>query len=86
MIDGADKARRYALAALRGAVERVAGAAEGGRNARLNAETFGLARFIGAGALSPGELADAMAHAGIAAGLNRREVEATLASALRRAA
>jgi hypothetical protein len=83
---GADKARRYATAALRHAVQRVAGTAAGGRNDILNRETFAVARFIRGGALSANEVADAMAHAGLAAGLDQREVIGTLSSAMRRAA
>ncbi|GAN79025.1 bifunctional DNA primase/polymerase [Acidocella aminolytica] len=78
----ADVQRRYAEAALHNAVRRVAGTAAGSRNANLNAETYGLARFIQNGALSPAEIAKAMAHAGIAAGLDAREVQATIASAM----
>lgn len=81
-----DKARNYAAAALRRAVVSVAGTGDGGRNATLNSETFGLSRFIASGALSPDEIAGAMAHAGIAAGLNPREISATIASALGSAA
>jgi hypothetical protein len=57
-------------------VVRVAGTVNGRRNATLNAETFSLARFIGSGALSPREIADAMAHSGVAAGLDVPEVAA----------
>jgi hypothetical protein len=67
---------RQELAALRAAVVRVVGTVNGSRNATLNAETFSLARFIGSGALSPREIADPMAHAGIAAGLDVAEVAA----------
>ena len=81
-----DKARNYAAAALRAAIVRVAGAGDGGRNVTLNAETFGLSRFIASGALSPGEIAGAMAHAGLAAGLAAHEVQNTIASALGSAA
>ncbi len=80
--ESADRERRYAIAALHNAVQRVAGTLTGSRNAALNAETYSLARFIQSGALSPAEIATAMAHAGIAAGLTAPEVQATLASAL----
>lgn len=75
------KARRYAEAALRRAIERVAGAGPGTRNQTLNAETFGLLRLAPAG-LHPTEIANAMAVAAAAAGLDRREIELTLKSAL----
>ncbi|MBB5374324.1 bifunctional DNA primase/polymerase [Acidocella aromatica] len=81
-----DKARNYATAALHNAVQRVAGTTTGSRNAALNAETFSLARFVQSGSLSPTEIAGAMAHAGIAAGLEAAEVQATIASALGSAA
>jgi hypothetical protein len=80
---GAEAGRRYALAALRNAVGRVASAPIGTRNAELNRETFGLARLVGLGALTPATVAGAMAHAGLAAGLTQFEVERTIASALR---
>ncbi|EGO96804.1 bifunctional DNA primase/polymerase [Acidiphilium sp. PM] len=76
------RARAYAEAALRRAIERVAGAAPGTRNATLNSETYGLLRLTSTGGLSAGEVAEAMAHAAIVAGLERREIEATLKSAL----
>lgn len=79
---GDHRSRRYAEAALRRAIERVAGAAPGTRNATLNAETYGLLRLTTTGGLSSGEVAEAMAHAAIVAGLERREIEATLKSAL----
>lgn len=75
-------ARRYAEGALRRAIQRVASAESGSRNNTLNAETYALMRFAVAGVLHPSEIAVAMAHAGMAAGLERREIEATLNSAL----
>lgn len=83
---GADKARNYATAALHNAVRRVAGTTTGSRNANLNAETFALSRFIASGTLSPTEIAGAMVHAGLAAGLDAAEVQTTIASALGSAA
>lgn len=80
---GGDAARHYALAALRHAVERVAGAGEGTRNDRLNEECFTLARFVREGALGAPEVADALAIAARHAGLTPREAAATLASGLR---
>lgn len=74
--------RRYAVAALRRAIERVASAPEGQRNNTLNAETFGLARFLAEGALSPYEVAEGMAHAALASGLPPLEAQRTIASAL----
>jgi hypothetical protein len=82
-VDGSDASRNYASAALRSAVQRVAGTLAGGRNAALNAATFGLTRFIVPGVLSPAEVAEGMTHAGLAAGLDQREVIGTITSALR---
>ena len=77
-----DTARRYGLGALRNAVERVASAGQGTRNATLNAECFSMARFIPA-VLSAAEVADALATAARHCGLPVREIATTLASALR---
>ena len=76
------RARAYGMAALRRAIDRVATAAPGTRNQTLNAETYGLLRLTDCGGLHAGEVAEAMAHAGLAAGLGRKEIEATLRSAL----
>ncbi|MDA8231693.1 MAG: bifunctional DNA primase/polymerase [Magnetospirillum sp.] len=77
-----ERAERYARAALLSAADRVAHAPAGQRNATLNAETFGLARFIGEGSLDPQHVADTLAVAALAAGLDRLEVVATVTSAL----
>jgi hypothetical protein len=76
------KARAYATAALRKAIEKVAGAGSGARNSTLNSETYGLMRLVPTGAITPAEICEAMAHAGLAAGLDRAEVQATLRSVL----
>ncbi len=73
---------RYADAAVRAAVKRVSEAGQGGRNDALNKATFGLAALSRDGLLSHCDIADAMAGAGLAAGLTQREVIATIASAL----
>ena len=80
--DAPESRRRYALAALRHAADRVAIAAEGRRNDTLNRETFAMARFIAEGSLDPADIAAAMAYAGRQAGLGRHEIQATLTSAL----
>ncbi len=77
-----DAARRYALGALRKAVERVATAGEGRRNDTLNAQAFALGRFVDSGELNASEIAIALAVAASHAGLTAREAERTLASAL----
>jgi hypothetical protein len=82
--DSNDRQRRYAIGALRHGVERAAAAPSGQRNHSLNQETYSLCRqFVPDGLLTPQEIVDAMAHAGVAAGLDQREVEQTLASALK---
>jgi hypothetical protein len=74
---------RYVAAALRHAVERVSRAGEGQRNATLNSEAYSLTRFVAGGVLPAQQVADALAAAGIDAGLNPREVALTLRSAFR---
>ena len=74
---------RYVDAAIRNAVERVAGAGEGRRNTALNAQTLGLARFVRGGDLTAYDVATAMAAAAHAAGLGTRETIATIGSAMR---
>ena len=76
-----DGARRYALAALRNAIQRVAAAPQGSRNHALNCAAYALCRLAPA-ALDHAEIADALAVAARHAGLPAREVAATLASAL----
>ena len=85
---GETAARRYAEAAMRRAIIEVSTAPAGQRNQGLNAATYSLLRLVETGAVTTREVASAMAHAGIAAGLEPREVQATIASALasRRAA
>jgi len=81
--DAPEHRRKYGLAALAHACERVASAGQGTRNAALNSECFGLMRMVRAGALAAREVADALAIAALASGLDGREVGRTLASALR---
>lgn len=78
----AERGRSYAVAALRRAVEQVATAAAGTRNSTLNAAAWSVSRFIASGQLQPAEIAEALAHAARVAGLDRTEVQRTLASAL----
>lgn len=77
------RARRYAEAALANAIRRVATAAPGSRNATLNGQAFALSRLASDGSLAPSEIAFALAAAATAAGLDGREVSATIRSALR---
>ncbi|MBO1323592.1 bifunctional DNA primase/polymerase [Acetobacter sp. TBRC 12305] len=80
---GLRDADRYVQGAVRDAVRAIVSAPQGRRNDTLNAETYGLARFIPGGHLSTAQIAEAMAAAGLQAGLNQREIEKTIASALR---
>jgi hypothetical protein len=75
----------YAAAALQRAVDSVGRATRGSRNETLNREAFGLSRFALSGALDAQLIANALATAGLAAGLAEREVRGTLASAFRAA-
>ncbi|MBO1361988.1 bifunctional DNA primase/polymerase [Acetobacter sacchari] len=76
-------ADRYVAGAVRAAVASVASCREGGRNHTLNAETYALARFIASGHLTTSDVAAAMAAAAMQAGLDKSEIEKTIASALR---
>jgi hypothetical protein len=80
---GSMAANRYAETALRSELQAIQQASSGTRNARLNQAGFALGQLAGAGLLDPGEIAVALAQAGLAIGLDRREVEMTLASSLR---
>lgn len=80
---GETAARRYAEAAMTRAIQDVASAAPGTRNSALNAATYSLSRLIFTGLVTAGEVARCMAYAGLASGLDAREVERTIASALR---
>jgi Bifunctional DNA primase/polymerase, N-terminal len=75
--------RAYAIGALRRSVEQVATAQQGQRNDTLNRCAWSMSRFIAGGLLSAAEIAAALAHAGLVAGLHRLEVERTLASGLK---
>ncbi|HCA88560.1 MAG TPA: DNA primase [Streptomyces sp.] len=77
---------RYATAALRGEVEKVQSARQGGRNAVLFKAACSLGRLIAAGTL-PEELATgALADAGMSTGLPYRDCERTIRSGFRRSA
>jgi hypothetical protein len=73
--------QRYAEAALRSAVERIARADVGTLSRTLNIEAFGLVRFAAAGTLDGQRIADALAAAGISAGISAQQVMATLQDA-----
>jgi hypothetical protein len=78
----APHATGYALAALRGEVDRVLAATEGTRNQTLNAAAFALGQLTGAGIL-PAKLAyDALMTAARTIGLPPREASRTIGSGL----
>ena len=72
---------QYAPTALRNAAYRVVTAKPGHRNNVLNAEAYRIGRFVEAGLLDGQEVADTLAASAFAAGLNPREIVATLRSA-----
>lgn len=74
--------RRYALAALESAVDRIASTQEGSRNDTLNREAHPLARFIDMAALTLAEVVTALTIAALRAGLTEEETTRTLCSAL----
>jgi hypothetical protein len=75
-------AQRYAEAAMTNAIKEVVSAPVGTRNTTLNRVCYNLARLALGGVVTFDEIARAMAHAGHAAGLETREVERTITSAL----
>ncbi|MBS0229400.1 MAG: AAA family ATPase [Proteobacteria bacterium] len=74
-------ADRYTRRALERATSAVLNAAEGARNAVLNATAYGLARLAAAGRLDWGQCELALTRAARAVGLEDGEIAATLASA-----
>ncbi|PRX61427.1 bifunctional DNA primase/polymerase-like protein [Nonomuraea fuscirosea] len=79
---GGDRAAGYALAALRGEIQRVLDAVPGTRNTMLNLAAFALGQLIAAGLL-PRALAEAcLLNAAEATGLDLREAFTTIRSGL----
>jgi hypothetical protein len=72
----------YALAALRGEVDRVLAAAPGTRNSTLNEAAFALGQLTAAGLLPPALAYDALMRAAASAGLPPREASRTIGSGL----
>jgi hypothetical protein len=68
-----DKARTYAVGALKSAIRRVAVAANGNRNNTLNSECFAVARFVLEGSLTEAEVRDAMYAAAQANGVVKED-------------
>lgn len=73
----------YVQGALNNAALNVAGAQPGARNETLNRELFAISRFIESGDLDPLVIAQTLAGAALEAGLDKNEIVATIASALR---
>ena len=71
-----DAARRRLLRGL----DDIATAAPGSRNATLNRQAFGVARWVAAGLLDEHEAIAALYSAGVSAGLTPTEVRATIKS------
>lgn len=71
-----------ARAALEVALREVREAPEGTRNDILNGKAYRLGRMVGADVLDRGEVETRLTEAALAAGLDPREVEATIASGL----
>jgi hypothetical protein len=80
LTDG-DKARRYAVAALRRAIGRVATAPAGSANDTLNRESFSLAKFLGV--VSEAEIRECLLAGARARAIPIREALATINSGLR---
>ena len=76
------KNKNYAMASLYNAAKRVRYAQEGTRNSTLNCEAWKLLRFVNAGTLNISEIMNTLASAALSAGLNTREIAATLSSGL----
>jgi hypothetical protein len=72
----------YAAAALRGELDRVLAASEGGRNHAVNAAAFALGQLVGGGLLARQLVEDALALAGQAIGLPAGECAKTIRSGL----
>jgi hypothetical protein len=73
---------RYFEGAVRRHVHRVETAAPGTRNDTLNAAAFSLGRLVGAGLLPADSVGSALTHAARTAGLEEREIDATIRSGL----
>lgn len=72
----------YAAAALRSACDRIRGAGEGTRNDTLNREAFSLGAFVRDNHIDRATAEADLRNAALAAGLDEREIDKTLASAI----
>ncbi len=80
---GDEKRRRYAVAALRNAIETVATAPAGQANDTLNRQTYQMARFLAEGSLTEAEITDCLMSAARVRAIPMREAMATIGSGLR---
>ena len=83
VLHAGDKARNYAIAALRNEVIAVAAAAPSTANNTLNVAAFKLARFIDDGLLSTGEIRDSLLAGARARHIPTREAILTIDSGLK---
>lgn len=77
-----DRARRYALAALRKETDILASAEPGDRNNQLNNSAFALGQFVGAGVLSRDEVVAALVLAAYDVKIPTEEMKKTIDSGL----
>lgn len=82
LTDG-DKARNYAVAALRNAIARVATAPSGQANDTLNRESYAMARFVRDGHLHESEVRDCLVAGARARSIPIKEAIATIDSGIR---
>lgn len=73
----------YGEVALRGQCRDVVATPPGQRNARLNVAAYRMGRLIGGGLIGAERVAEALAHAALAAGLSEDEAVATIRSGLK---
>lgn len=79
----AERKDKYTEAALRKAIDAIAGAPEGARNNVLNKEAFSLAGLVASGELDEGRVREALLDAADVAGLKAAEAHKTIESGLR---
>ena len=77
-----DAVDAWARAAVLDEARRVRTAPEGTRNATLNRAAFNLGQIVGAGVVDDELVRDVLADSALAAGLARREIDATIRSGL----
>ena len=79
---GAAGGAGYAQTALTNELDRVRGAVKGTRNDALNRAAFSLGQLVAGGELTETEVRDALTNTARGAGLDEREIAATIASGL----